>query len=697
MATRALLPYIQGTSRVQPQPRQETERERTYRETMQDIAATLGVIGGAVNIGRAVEPWVAGAGYDGAPTTAIDAEASRIDTNLAAAYPQSKPGQPDAQQVPQAAPERRPAAGMEGAERRGPESAPGERMPPSMMSREDRRGAIMGLAQPGPQATATGVRFNRIGGERQEPMLVRNDQQALAGGSPLFRQEGTVTPPDTAWLAGRQRGPDIPLSQADNELARVEMWQSAQNQAAKSEQQAAADAEAGYAQREAARAGMWQSAANAAEQTAERDAIAAGMDSEIAKLDKEQATFDAVEAAVPPPPPADPVQRQAELWAIASESLAPAAQAALEIDRFAAVPTFQTYAEAVFAMRQAVLSGDIAKAQEVMQGAARSPLVDLRPTTFADRLSGAHVHRAMTQLGNMASGMNATAMRAAQAQQRADLAERRLLMQERNTESQIQNRLKQQEVAQMKLAQAEQKMNNQWQNMQSQIKSRELRDILLRDFQPAKIAATRAAANMRNAFATQARRLLPAREVRGAVQAFDDYAGMVRDWEIAKAEGRPVGSEPPRVEQGRVIYESEELPTPGAAKTELQVEAATKKDQQRRSQETAQLATQELLGLGTKRSRGGSGTPPVPPEVKDKIQTFDRQLSRFSQDKVRGRANRKAFRDALDGLKSAVEQLPPEYRGAKEQALRNEAKKFGVDYDNPTAPRGKGTSAGGGI
>ena len=689
MATRALLPYIQGTSRVQPQPRKETERERTYRETMQDIAATLNVIGGAVNIGRAVEPWVAGIGYEGAPTTAIDAEASRINANLAAAYPQTTPTQPGAQQVPQAAPERR-----------GAEPAPSDRMPPSMMNREDRRGAIMGLGQPGPQATATGVRFNRIGGERQEPMLVRNDQQALMQGAPLFRQDGVVTTPTPSQEVNATGLPQQ-TAYAGQKPSLAGFEERLASTSFPTEQQMVQEAEAAHSQREAARAGMWQSAANAAEQTAERDAIAAGMDSEIAKLDKEQATFDAISAAVPPPPPADPVQRQAELQAIASESLAPAAQAALEIDKFAAVPTFQTYAEAVSAMRQAVLSGDIAKAQEIMQGAARSPLVDLRPTTFADRLSGAHVHRAMTQLGNMASGMNAAAMRAAQAQQRAGLAERRLMMQERNTESMIQNRLKQQEVAQMKLAQAEQKMNQQWEGLKSQIKSRELRDILLKDFQPAKIAATRAAANMRNAFATQARRLLPAREVRGAVQAFDDYAGMVRDWEIAKAEGRAVGSEPPRVEQGRVVYESKEVPTPGAAKTELQVEAAAKKDQQRRSQETAQLATQELLGLGTKRGRGGSGTPQVPPEVKNQLQVFDRQLARIAQAREFGQLDTQGFRKALPALKKQVEQMPLEFRAANEQALRAEAERFGVPYDPPAKPRAKkGTKrkpAGGGF
>ncbi len=681
MATRALLPYIQGTSRVQPQPRKETERERTYRETMQDIAATLNVIGGAVNIGRAVEPWVAGIGYKGAPTTAIDAEASRINANLAAAYPQTTPTQPGAQQVPQAAPERRPAAGMEGAERRGPEGATGDRMPPSMMNREDRRSAIMGLGQPGPQATATGVRFNRIGGERQEPMLVRNDQQALMQGAPLFRQDGVVTTPTPSQEVNATGLPQQTVYAGQKpSLAGFEERLAATS--FPTEQQMVQEAEA-ERQRIMAEDAKWE------EQQAERDAIAAGMDSEIANLDKEQATFDAVEAAVPPPPPADPVQRQAELQTIASKSLAPAAQAALEIDKFAAVPTFQTYAEAVSAMHQAVLSGDIAKAQLIMQGAARSPLVDLRPTTFADRLSGAHVHRAMTQLGNMASGMNAAAMRAAQAQQRADLAERRLMMQERNTESMIQNRLKQQEVAQMKLAQAEQRMNQQWQNMQSQIKSRELRDILLREYQPAKIAATRAAANMRNAFATQARRLLPAREVRGAVQAFNDYVDMVLDWEIAKAEGRAVGSEPPRVEQGRVVYESKEVPTPGAAKTELQVQAAAKKDQQRRSQETAQRATEELLGLGTKRGRGGSGTPQVPPEVKNQLQVFDRQLARIAQAREFGQLDTQGFRKALPALKKQVELMPLEFRAANEQALRAEAERFGVPYDPPAKPRAK--------
>ncbi|MGA0849128.1 MAG: hypothetical protein ACO3RX_04185, partial [Chthoniobacterales bacterium] len=430
MATRALLPYIQGTSRVQPQPRKETERERTYRETMQDIAATLNVIGGAVDIGRAIEPWAAGIGYKGAPTTAIDAKASRIDANLAAAYPQPKPTQPGAQQVPQTAPERR-----------GAEPAPSDRMPPSMMNREDRRGAIMGLGQPGPQATATGVRFNRIGGERQERALEANPVWSPGSSHAMFRQGNDVVTPPAPSQEVNATGLPQQTAYAGQKPSLAGFEERLAATSFPTEQQMVQEAEAAHSQREAARAGMWQSAANAAEQTAERDAIAAGMDTEIAKLDKEQAMFDALSAAVPPPPPEDPVQRQAELQTIASKSLAPAAQAALEIDKFAAVPTFQTYAEAVVAMRLAVLSGDIAKAQEIMQGAARSPLVDLRPTTFADRLSGAHVHRAMTQLGNMASGMNAAAMRAAQAQQRAGLAERRLMMQERNTESMIQNRL----------------------------------------------------------------------------------------------------------------------------------------------------------------------------------------------------------------------------------------------------------------
>jgi hypothetical protein len=694
MATRALLPYIQGSSRVQPQPRKETERERTYRETMQDIAATLNVIGGAVNIGRAVEPWVAGIGYGGAPTTAIDAEASRINANLAAAYPQTTPTQPGAQQVPQAAPERRPAAGMEGAERRGAEPAPSDRMPPSMMNREDRRSAITGLGQAGPQATATGVRFNRIGGERQERALEANPVWSPGSSHAMFRQGNDVVTPPAPSQEVNATGLPQQTAYAGQKPSLAGFEERLAATSFPTEQQMVQEAEA-ERQRIMAEDAKWE------EQQAERDAIAAGMDTEIAKLDKEQAMFDALSAAVPPPPPEDPVQRQAELQTIASESLAPAAQAALEIDKFAAVPTFQTYAEAVSAMRQAVMSGDIAKAQEIMQGAARSPLVDLRPTTFADRLSGAHVHRAMTQLGNMASGMNAAAMRAAQAQQRAGLAERRLMMQERNTESMIQNRLKQQEVAQMKLAQAEQKMNQQWEGLKSQIKSRELRDILLKDFQPAKIAATRAAANMRNAFATQARRLLPAREVRGAVQAFDDYAGMVRDWEIAKAEGRAVGSEPPRVEQGRVVYESKEVPTPGAAKTELQVQAAAKKDQQRRSQQTEQRATEELLGLGTKRGRGGSGTPQVPPEVKNQLQVFSEELRRVSTAKEFGQSDTQRFRKALPRLKKMVEQMPPEFRTANEQALRAEAEGFGIPYDPPaktgTKKGAKRKPAGGGF
>lgn len=669
MATRALLPNIQlARARVKPQPRGETQRESEYRDTLQNIAATLSVIGQGVNLARATEPWWAGIGYGGAESPEIDAKASELSQQLANAYQSQAPQQ--TQQMPQ--------PGQPGQ----PQPMQPERRGPSIMDRNDRRAAVEEIAgkpasaQAPQPATTTFARpqFNRIGQERQEPLLVRSTQEQLAQGAPLFQQQGTMQSPSIAQLQRQLLGEPLfqqqgvaqtPSGGQSQEISTTGLPQQSALAGQKPEMSGSDRALAGmrlpteqeiiekaHQKREEEKAERQRRAAQAAEQN-------------IADA-KQQEFFDAAAAAVPqeslapPPPPADPVQRQAELQNIAKQTADPAAVVAAEIDRFSSVPVYTTFRETQARLASAVMDGDVNAAKLILQGAARSPMTDIRPTSLADRLSGAHARRAMTQLTQMTQGMAGLQQRAQNALIRADLAERRLVLDREKAAATDQHRAEQRALAGQRLALAREKAQAQLANIESMITSRGLSDAIKAKLAPVQEALMRGKTAQAYAIAMNARSSARGRDKIIVLEVARKIADLDRAYNAAGGEEAGYGDAPTLENLRDKIKRGDPIAPVREGTGDINVDVYTRK----KSVDVADDLTRELLGLGGKggRGKGAEKDSYLNDQEKTRLNQWYRRTSKFS---VSGSTSRFALEDAIPALEQqAKAESSPKVREA---------------------------------
>lgn len=323
-----------------------------------------------------------------------------------------------------------------------------------------------------------------------------------------------------------------------------------------------------------------------------------------------------------------------------------------EIQRAEALPRFETYAQAKAAMGAAVARGDADLAARIMEGASVSPLRDVVPLTFTDRISGAHIARAMNDLSGDARGLAALSLRAKQAEaiqrnREAQLEQRERVQAHREMVAEEKAR-----VADEKLSLSMRDLERKEQLAHEQIESMDLSDARKEDLHldvqrkmRAATAAAWASANRSNAAATTDK------ATRGGKvdKLMLDNAATVADFgaghQAAEEAGQPVeGEQPKTVEDIRQRGKKGQLTAP---RKMGEVPVAAEKAKNAAEVKATAKAVDNVLG-------GGSGSGPKAGAVSAEDSASERNFNKIADS---FKANKYDYvspskvRAALPGLK----------------------------------------------
>jgi hypothetical protein len=431
MAARSIvrLPGI-TPPRVPEQPKRVAPDDGlSYREVVGDVSATLGLI-------KQLEPYLAQLGYTQNPAASkargeVNPQANaQADQVMAAFAPegQATPGAP-AQPIPP----RMGAAPMERVGRRAPEASTGKDAAlAAFLSELQGAGAAVGQLDTGMQPPP-------------QPGLPQSPVQLTGIPEPV--QRPSMAPVDAAIAR-------IQPTTEEGEMAR-------------------------------ARAQRALDARKAAEGTQAPQQAAAPADGAPAPAQPMQPAQPALQQMTAPPVPTPEeynASQRAALDLLAEVNPALAADGR-QVQQAEQLPRFETFAEAKAAMGAALAAGDADAAAKILKGASFSPLRDVRPTGFVDRISGAHIQRAIGDLAADARGLASLSLRVRQ----AEAIERHRAQQLEQRERQIAHREKvdteKQRVADEKLKLSEQDLYRRSQESIARIEKMELDGALKQQMQ----------------------------------------------------------------------------------------------------------------------------------------------------------------------------------------------------------------------
>lgn len=630
MAARAIinLPGI-TPSRVPVQPRQpKAEDQNTYRNTLGDISATLGII-------KQLEPYLAQLGYTQNPN-AKQPEVSARNRNNPHADAQTNQvvdafsggAQPGG---PAEAPSRMGAAPMAGNERRGPEMS------------TDKDAALQSfLAEM--HATQQAV-------ARLDPGMEAAPLEQLP-----WQMTGDPVPPQRPSMAG-----------ADAAIAAIQPTTE---------------------QGEMRRANAQRNIAN----RKEAEQMQAALDAPSPQMQGAQAVQSELQAGAPQQPIQPPMPTAQEYTASQNAALDLLADTdpqmaadGREIQRAEALPRFDTYAQAKAAMGAAVARGDADLAARIIEGASVSPLRDVVPLTFTDRISSAHITRAMNDLSGDARGVAGLSLRAKQAEaiqrhREAQLNQREQAMAHRKRVDDEKAR-----VAAEKLDISRNDLWRKTQESTARIDKMEIETGLKQEMQSHLIRLRDTAATKNTAQASQAwalantfRKTLPGKLKNLFRDEMDAVTGYSAAQDAAADAGLP-GGEGKRITSLEDVAERLKRGEAVAPRKQGDITVADEKAKNAASVKSAAKLTEQTLGLG-----GGAGSRGDKPSDKDRRttqtikETLDKGFAmsdgfvaddkaavaavRAARKMVARMTDKRAASDQTEKIEARIALLPPVYQ-----------------------------------